>query len=158
IGALDGNLAVNRTTVSATISSLNIPNGSTFFIRWTDFDATNADDGLGIDDFSITPSLCTSLAGVGSSNPSSVPAGGTSLLKVTVTPASCPVSTGIAVIANLSLIGEPATQMLYDDGTHGDVTANDNVFSFQAAVGVLTTAGLKNMPAVITDNQQHTAN
>src|SRR5262249_19766484 len=94
IGALDGNLAVNRTTVSATISSLNIPNGSTFFIRWTDFDATNADDGLGIDDFSITPSLCTSLAGVGSSNPSSVPAGGTSLLKVTVTPASCPVSTG----------------------------------------------------------------
>ncbi len=52
---LDGNLAVNRTAVSTTISGLSIPNGATFFIRWTDLNASGADDGLSVDDFSITP-------------------------------------------------------------------------------------------------------
>ncbi|HEX8844238.1 MAG TPA: DNA/RNA non-specific endonuclease [Pyrinomonadaceae bacterium] len=54
-GALNGNLAANRATVSTTISNLSIPNGASFFIRWTDLDASSADDGLAIDDFSITP-------------------------------------------------------------------------------------------------------
>src|SRR3954470_5023771 len=54
-GALDGNAAANRTAISSTITGLSIPNGATFFIRWTDVDATGADDGLAIDNFSITP-------------------------------------------------------------------------------------------------------
>ncbi|MCB0777792.1 MAG: T9SS type A sorting domain-containing protein [Chitinophagaceae bacterium] len=53
-GALNGNAAPNRTNVSSTITGLNIPVGATFFIRWTDFNATGADDGLGIDDFDLT--------------------------------------------------------------------------------------------------------
>lgn len=53
VGALDGNAAANRTAINFTISGLNIPNGSTFFIRWTDFNASGADDGLGIDDFQL---------------------------------------------------------------------------------------------------------
>jgi hypothetical protein len=40
-GALDGNAAANRTALSATIASLNIANGATFWIRWVDVD----DDG-----------------------------------------------------------------------------------------------------------------
>jgi predicted extracellular nuclease len=56
VGALDGNLAANRTAVSSTITSLNILPGSTVFIRWNDFNAAGADDGLGIDDFSLTAS------------------------------------------------------------------------------------------------------
>ncbi len=55
-GALDGNLATNRTAVSASISGLTIANGTTFWIRWRDFNASGADDGLAIDDFSLTPS------------------------------------------------------------------------------------------------------
>lgn len=55
VGALDGNAAANRTTVTSTISSLNIPNSANFWIRWTDFNASGADDGLAVDDFSITP-------------------------------------------------------------------------------------------------------
>ncbi|GAA0649647.1 hypothetical protein GCM10009424_27910 [Sphingomonas ursincola] len=56
LGALDGNAAANRTAVSATYDILaGIPAGATFWIRWVDSDATGADDGLGIDDFSITP-------------------------------------------------------------------------------------------------------
>ncbi len=54
-GALDGNAAANRVNVPATISGLNIANGATLFIRWNSFDATGADDGLAVDDFSLTP-------------------------------------------------------------------------------------------------------
>ncbi|RYZ44519.1 MAG: hypothetical protein EOP49_26910, partial [Sphingobacteriales bacterium] len=54
IGALDGNTAPNRTVVTASISGLNIAPGATFWIRWTDLNAAGADDGLAIDDFSIT--------------------------------------------------------------------------------------------------------
>ncbi|HEV7504612.1 MAG TPA: ExeM/NucH family extracellular endonuclease, partial [Thermoanaerobaculia bacterium] len=56
VGAKNGNAAADRTALSSTISSLSIPNGATFWIHWTDTDATGADDGLAIDDFSLTPS------------------------------------------------------------------------------------------------------
>lgn len=55
VGALDGNAAANRTLISSSITSLSIANGATFWIRWTDFNATSSDDGLAVDDFSITP-------------------------------------------------------------------------------------------------------
>ncbi len=54
-GARDGNAAGNRTALSSTISSLSIANGATFWIRWTDTNASGADDGLSVDDFSLTP-------------------------------------------------------------------------------------------------------
>jgi uncharacterized protein len=54
-GAKNGNAAADRTALSTTINGLSIPNGASFFIRWTDVDATGADDGLAVDDFSITP-------------------------------------------------------------------------------------------------------
>jgi endonuclease/exonuclease/phosphatase family metal-dependent hydrolase len=57
IGALDGNAAANRTAVSGQITGLSIPNGATFWIRWRDFNASGADDGLAVDDFSLTPSV-----------------------------------------------------------------------------------------------------
>jgi len=158
VGALNGNLAGNRTAITATIGGLSIANGATFFIRWTDLDVSGADDGLAIDDFSITPSICAVLAGTGGANPASVLAGASSLLTVSVTPASCPTSTGIAVTADLSAIGGSHTQQFFDDGTNGDATPNNNVFSFNATVGVLTSPGLKNMAATITDEQGGTAN
>jgi hypothetical protein len=60
VGALDGNAAANRTAVSGTITGLSISNGATFVIRWTDFDASGADDGLAVDDFSLTPGFSAS--------------------------------------------------------------------------------------------------
>ena len=53
VGALDGTNAANATAINYTITGLNIGNGATFYLRWSDFNAPNADDGLGIDDFSI---------------------------------------------------------------------------------------------------------
>jgi predicted extracellular nuclease len=54
-GALNGNVAPNRTTVSSAIGGMSIPGGATFFIRWVDFNATGSDDGLAVDDFSLIP-------------------------------------------------------------------------------------------------------
>lgn len=55
VGAKDGNVSANRTLMSSIIGSLSVANGATFWIRWNDVDATSSDDGLAIDDFSLTP-------------------------------------------------------------------------------------------------------
>jgi len=91
--------------------------------------------------------------GSGGANPSSVVPGGTSLLTVAVTPGSNPTSTGIAVVVDLSTIGLSATQTFFDNGTNGDVTPNDGVFSYSAVVDGATTLGLKSLPVVISDSQ-----
>ena len=54
VGLLDGNASANRTAISSTITGLSIAASSSFWIRWTDFNATGSDDGLGVDDFSLT--------------------------------------------------------------------------------------------------------
>jgi len=51
-GAMDGN--TNHSTISSTLTGVSIPNGASFWIRWADSDVSGADDGLAIDDFSIT--------------------------------------------------------------------------------------------------------
>jgi uncharacterized repeat protein (TIGR01451 family) len=54
-GALNGNLAANRTTRTFTITGLSISNGTEVMLRWSDPDHTGTDHGLAIDDFSVTP-------------------------------------------------------------------------------------------------------
>lgn len=53
-GARVGNNAGFRTAISFTITGLNIANGAGIYIRWSDFNASGADDGLAIDDFTIS--------------------------------------------------------------------------------------------------------
>lgn len=53
-GALDGNLTANRTAKSFTITGLNIADGASFYLRWTDYNIASSDDGLSIDDLTIT--------------------------------------------------------------------------------------------------------
>ena len=88
----------------------------------------------------------TDPSGVGAATPASVPAGASTLLTVTVTPGANPPSTGISVTGDLSEIGGSATQPFYDDGTHGDVAAGNNVFSFGTTVAAATTPGAKSLP------------
>ena len=52
-GAKDGNATANRTLKSTIITGLSIANNATFWLRLNDADASGADDGLAIDDFSI---------------------------------------------------------------------------------------------------------
>jgi uncharacterized protein len=97
------------------------------------------------------PPPSTNPSGVGVANPASVPAGGSALLTVTVTPGTNPTSTGLAVTTDLSAIGGAASQPFFDDGTGGDVTAGDNTFSYQATVAAGTSGGSKSLPVTITD-------
>lgn len=53
-GAKDGNASGSRTALAGNIGSLSIVDGATFRVRWTDADASGADDGLAVDDFSLT--------------------------------------------------------------------------------------------------------
>jgi endonuclease G len=105
---------------------------------------------------STTPAPCsntTNPSGVGASNPNSVLPGATTLLTVTVTPGANPASTGLTVTADLSSIGGSATQAFFDNGTNGDVTAGDNIFSFNATVSAQAASGAKSLPFSITDTQ-----
>jgi beta-lactamase superfamily II metal-dependent hydrolase/fibronectin type 3 domain-containing protein/DNA/RNA endonuclease YhcR with UshA esterase domain len=95
----------------------------------------------------------TAPTGSGAANPPSVPPGGSTLLTVTVTLGQNPASSGVTVVADLSSIGLSASQTLYDDGTHGDVSPNDQVFSFQATVDPSTALGPKSLPVQIADAQ-----
>lgn len=150
-------VAVSNKTLTA-----SIPDGGSFFLAWnysvsSGSTTTNA-QALAIDDISILglTNTATNPSGTGSASPSTVQAGNSTLLTVAVTPGSNPASTGLSVSANLSTIGGSATQQFFDDGTHGDVTAGDNVFSFLATVPVATSAGAKTLPATITDAQGRT--
>jgi predicted extracellular nuclease len=58
-GSVDGNLAADQSAISSTIAGLSIPSGQTFWIRWTDFNASGSDDGLAVDGFSVTPHTTT---------------------------------------------------------------------------------------------------
>jgi hypothetical protein len=98
----------------------------------------------------VTPAS-TPPTGVGAADPSSLQEGNTTLLTVTVTPGSNPTSTGIGVVGNLNAIGGSLTQPFYNDGTHGDATAGDAIFSFQTTVANGTPPGAKSLPATITD-------
>jgi endonuclease G len=86
-------------------------------------------------------------------SPTIVTPTGNTLLRVSVIPATSPPSTGITVTGNLSDIGGPASQTFFDDGTHGDVTAGDNVYSFLAVVGQATSGGTHVVAAHVADGQ-----
>ncbi len=76
LGVLDGNAAGHKLLTGYTITGLSIAPGAVFSIRWNDFNATGADDGLSVDDFSletnpadVTPPVISSFRpGVNSTN------------------------------------------------------------------------------------------
>jgi hypothetical protein len=84
----------------------------------------------------------------GSASPASVIAGQTTTLTVTVTPATSPASTGIAVTGDLRLIGGIQTQAFADNG--------NGTFSFTATV-TTTATGSISLPVTATDQQSNSA-
>jgi predicted extracellular nuclease len=109
---------------------------------------------------STTPVSCggstggSSLSATVKATPASAYTNTAVLLTATVAPGTQPASTGITVSANLSTIGGTTTQLFYDDGSHGDAAAGDNVFSYSVtppATGNFT------LPVTITDSQLRSA-
>lgn len=120
--------------------------------EWDGF-AIDTVDGLGSHSATCGGSTPTNPSGSGAANPAGVEAGDSSLLTVNVTPGTNPASTGLAVNVDLLSIGGAAAQSFFDDGSNGDVTAGDNVFSYLATVAAATTPGAKSLPASLSDAQ-----
>lgn len=94
----------------------------------------------------------------GAANPSLVAPGNTTLLTVKVIPATTPPSAGITVVGNLLSISGSANQQFFDDGTNGDVTAGDNIFSYLATIPANTGGGQTSVTATVSDAQARAAN
>ncbi|HEX8530972.1 MAG TPA: lamin tail domain-containing protein, partial [Cytophagales bacterium] len=91
-------------------------------------------------------------------SPATVAPGAKVLLTATVTPGANPSSTGLAVAGDLTALGGPAGQPFFNDGTNGDATAGDNIFSYQATVAEGTTNGAKSVGVTVTDAQNRSGN
>lgn len=114
--------------------------------------AVNSDEWIGVDDISVTAGGGTSVpSGVGSSSPNNPNASDPVLLTVTVAPGSNPTSTNMGVESDLTNIGGSSTQAFFDNGTNGDVTPGDNVFSFATNVAPATASGIKLLPFRVFD-------
>jgi predicted extracellular nuclease len=135
-------------TLNNTTAALRAGSGCTD----TDQNASDFDTGAPAPRNTSSPTHdCTAPTGVGST--SSAPAGGSTLLTVTVTPGFAPASTGLAVSCDLSAIGGSTTQSLADDGTNGDVTAGDLVFSDSVTIPAATSPGNDSLPCTVSDAQ-----
>ena len=99
----------------------------------------------------------TGIGGLGVATPGTRLPGLSTLLTVSVAPAPAPASTGITVRADLSAVGGSATAVLFDDGTNGDVTAGDNVFSLLYQVPSGTAGGAYSLPFTVRDAQSRQA-
>ncbi|HYE61795.1 MAG TPA: lamin tail domain-containing protein [Phycisphaerales bacterium] len=97
-------------------------------------------------------------SGIGSSSPE-LCAGASTVVSVAVTQGANPASPITGVTMDTTSIGGGPGELMYNDGTNGDVTANDNTWS--ATVTVFSSqTGARSIPMTITDqlNRQGIAN
>jgi hypothetical protein len=100
----------------------------------------------------------TNPVGNGSATPATAQITTSTLLTVAVTGGLNPASTGLAVTGDLSSINGSSTQQFFDNGTNGDVTAGDNIFSYSAVLAEPLSAGAVSVPFTVTDAQARTGN
>ena len=78
---------------------------------------------------------------------------GTTLLTVYIRDHDDDVNT---IEVDLSPLNGSSSQLMYDDGTNGDVTAGDNIYSYRVTVPDTATAGDKSLQVTGTDAQSNT--
>lgn len=119
VGALNGNAAANSMLVEGVIGGLSVAPAGTLWIRWTDLNASGADDGLAIDDVvfgtaeDVPPTLAASVPANGATN---FPADAALSLSFSEAVSvsgnwfsiACPTS-GNRTVANTVVSGGPAT-------------------------------------------------
>ena len=107
---------------------------------------------------SVCSNTNNALAANGSANPTAISPNGTTTLLVRVFPADTPPSTNITVTGNLTSVGGSATQTFYDDGTNGDATAGDNIYSFRYTLPADVAGGQRSLSVTVSDAQGRTVN
>ncbi len=129
LGALDGNATANKTLVTFTINGLSIAAGSTFYIKWNDFNPSGNDDGLSIDDLTmnfngvVLPACSIPTAQPGIISFSSVTTASISLSFVAATPAP---DQYLTVISTSPFVGNPINGTTYsvDDPIGNGIVEN----------------------------------
>jgi predicted extracellular nuclease len=133
VGYGSANCAPNAPTISATLAAFRKGAGCTESgDNSADFEAlapaprnrATAAAPCGGGGLPTDPSLTVA------ASPSTVVLGETVLVTATVVPGTNPASTGIVVLADLSVLGGDAAQRLRDEGTDGDLVAGDGVYSY----------------------------
>lgn len=145
--ATDGNSAACRTAVSATLTGLSINPGASIWIRWTDVDSPGSDDGVSIDDVSITATVTsdpTPPSATASVAPNPVAPGGQSILSGTIMPGFNPVSQSLGVTCDFGAIGGSSYQA---------VTVTGTTFTYNAVVAGGTALGVYSLPCTVRDDQ-----
>ncbi len=146
-------LATKVTSISVPLPAA-VANQPVVQVRVMTTNAVGNDEWVGVDNISITGTVisnATNPSGAGNANPNSVAVGDSTILTVAVTPGENPASTAHTVTANLSAIGGSMTQQFFNDGTNGDQTSGDNVFTFTATIANGTSGGAKILNATIQE-------
>jgi len=139
------NPAVTTAIGPQVISSLNIADGSSFWVRWTDFDASGADDGLAVDDFKLTVGtggLSTNPSATGTAT--AVNAGATTTFSGSITAGTNPTSVSYTVSCNLTSVGGDSNFAM---------TVSDTSFSGSYIVPSNTGANTYSLPCTVVDDQ-----
>lgn len=147
---------------AASLANLNGMNANGTWQLWV-YDDAGIDQGS-VDSFTLEfngqfdplgPSAPTgsSPGGIAAASPASGVAGGTSLLTLVASPGGCPLSTGITVTADLTALGGSATQAMFDNGTNGDATAGDGVYSYNMTTPLNQGGGTFPIVMTISDAQ-----
>ncbi|MBI1190560.1 MAG: hypothetical protein GC200_07795 [Tepidisphaera sp.] len=166
-GLINGWTGSPTTFTGTNYSNLAGFNGTNANGNWTMYvaDDTSGDSGTwtywslefnGAVDPAGPPPLTapTNPSGVGSYSVASLPNGGTTNFRVTVTPGSNPTSTGVGVTVDGSQLGL-GTITLLDDGTNDDGVAGNNIFGKNNVV-INGAVGSYTLPFSITDAQSRT--
>jgi uncharacterized protein len=147
-----GNNSECRQLITATISGLTVASGQTVWIRWTDVDTASSDDGMAIDDVTIsvsTDAISIDPTATGSASPNPAAPGQLTTLSGTITSGQNPASASFAVSCNLTAIGGSAAQSL-------PVTAA--TFSGTTTIAPGTAPSAYALPCTVVDDQQRSSN
>jgi hypothetical protein len=92
----------------------------------------------------------------GVSNPGTVCPGTVVVLSAAAGAGANPTSAVTGVTGNLTAIGGGASVVFVDDGSNGDVTPGDGVYTATATVGAMTPAGTATLTLTATDGENRT--
>ncbi len=130
---LDGNAAPNRQTITYTLTGLSIQPGGSILLRWSDVNIASNDDGLSIDDFSLSTDMAVGVLASGGTNTGGGTGGGGAVVDNTST--STPIFENKVSIDSgfLYLYGNLHGHSTHSDGHPSTLEpVNDYAFAMQA--------------------------
>jgi predicted extracellular nuclease len=148
VGASNGNVGACKVAVSGVLSGLSINPGASIWIKWSDSNSPNDDDGLAIDNVSIAATFSTdptppNTSGA-SASPSPASPGDVVTLSGSIISGFNPISQSYTVACDLTSLGGSASQTLPVTGM---------TFSLEVPAGADATLGASALSCSISDDQ-----